>query len=198
MSQSEQRKLLGEILIESNQLLPEHLDLALARQRETGKRLGQILLEMGFVSYDALVEALTQQTGIPHVWLRRGLVDPKVVDVVPKEKAELYNIIPMFRVHRTLTVAMADPSAIFVIDDLESMTKCNIQPVRCRKEDITTAISEYYDNPLEMAEFLESFHETDVEVVQQRQFQDLHLVEEMAEGARIINMERRNVVRRHK
>jgi type IV pilus assembly protein PilB len=188
MSGGERRKLLGEILIESNQLLPEQLELALAKQRDTGRRLGQILLEMGFVSYDALVEALTEQTGIPHVWLRRGLVDPKVVDIVPKDKAELYTVIPMFKVHKTITMAMADPAAIFIIDDLESMTKCKIQPVRCRKEDIMTAISQYYDNPLGMDEFLEGFQESDVEVVQQHRFEDLHMVEEMAEGARIINM----------
>jgi len=188
MSHNERRKLLGEILIESNQLLPEQLDLALAKQKETGTRLGQILLEMGFVSYEALVEALTEQSGIPHVWLRRGLIDPKVVDVIPKEKAELHTVIPMFKVRKTLTMAMADPSAIFVIDDLENITGCSIQPVRCRKDDVTTAISEYYGSPLEMEEFLESFQETDVEVVEQRQFLDLHMVEEMAEGSRVINM----------
>ncbi len=188
MSQGDRRKLLGEILIESNQLLPEQLDLALAKQKETGTRLGQILLEMGFVSYEGLVEALTEQSGIPHVWLRRGLVDPKVVGIIPREKAELHSVIPMFKVRKTLTVAMADPSAIFVIDDLESMTGCSIQPVRCRKDDITSAISDYYDRSVEMDEFLESFQETDVEVVEQHQFQDLHMVEEMAEGSRVINM----------
>ncbi|MCK5558874.1 MAG: type II secretion system protein GspE, partial [Candidatus Hydrogenedentes bacterium] len=126
MSQEKKRKLLGEILIESNQLLPEQLELALARQHETGRRLGQILLEMGFVSYEILTQALTEQTGVPHVWLRRGLVDPKIVGIIPREKAELYNVIPMFKVHRTFTVAMSDPSAIFAIDDLENLTGCKV------------------------------------------------------------------------
>jgi type IV pilus assembly protein PilB len=188
MSKDEKRRMLGEILVESNLLLPEQLELALVKQRETGRRLGQVLLEMGFVSYEILTQALTEQTGVPHVWLRRGLVDPKTANIVPREKAELYNVIPMFKVHRTLTVAMSDPSAIFAIDDLESLTGCKLQPVRCRAEDITTAISEYYDKPLEMDEFLESFSETDVEVVQQSHFEDLRMVEEMAEGSRIINM----------
>ncbi len=188
MSKDEKRRMLGEILVESNQLLPEQLELALVKQRETGRRLGQVLLEMGFVSYEILTQALTEQTGVPHVWLRRGLVDPKIVDIIPREKAELYNVIPMFRVHRTFTVAMSDPSAIFAIDDLENLTGCRVQPVRCRAEDITSAISDYYGTPLEMDEFLESFSETDVEVVQQSHFEDLHLVEEMAEGARVINM----------
>jgi len=188
MNEGGQRRRLGEILIDSNHLLPEQLELALARQRETGRRLGQILVEMGYVTYDVLVEALTEQTGIPHVWLRRGLVDPKIVHIVPKEKAELHSVVPMFKVHNTLTVAMSDPSSIFVVDDLESITGCRIQPVRCRKEEIVTAISEYYNRSEDMADFLESFQETDVEVVEQRQFEDLRLVEEMAEGARVINM----------
>ena len=188
MSQEPKKKRLGEILVESNQLLPEQLDVALTRQRETGRRLGQILVEMGYVSYDVVVEALTQQTGIPHVWIRRGLVDPEIVNIIPKEKAELYSVIPMFKVHRTLTVAMSDPSAIFVIDDLEGITGCNVQPVRSRKEEIVAAIAEYYDKSLEMQDFLESFEETDIEIVNQRQFEDLRMVEEMAEGARVINM----------
>jgi len=188
MSQDVKKKRLGELLVESNQLLPEQLEVALTRQRETGRRLGQILVEMGYVSYDVIVDALTQQTGIPHVWLRRGLVDPEVVNIISKEKAELHDVIPMFRVHRTLTIAMSDPSAIFVIDDLEEMTGCSVQPVRCRKEEIVAAIAEYYDKSLEMEDFLESFEETDVEVVDQRQFEDLRMVEEMAEGSRVINM----------
>ncbi len=188
MSQEPKKKRLGEILVESNQLLPEQLDVALTRQRETGRRLGQILVEMGYVSYDVVVEALTQQTGIPHVWIRRGLVDPEIVNIIPKEKAELYSVIPMFKVHRTLTVAMSDPSAIFVIDDLEGITGCNVQPVRSRKEEIVAAIAEYYDKSLEMQDFPESFEETDIQIVNQRQFEDLRMVEEMAEGARVINM----------
>ncbi|NQU08503.1 MAG: Flp pilus assembly complex ATPase component TadA, partial [Candidatus Abyssubacteria bacterium] len=188
MSQDKQKKRLGEILIDSNRLLPEQLEMALAKQRESGRRLGQILLEMGFVSYEVLVDALTLQTGIPHLWLRKGLVDPKVVNIVPKEKAELYSIMPMFKVHNTLTMAMSDPSAIFIMDDLESVTGCRVQPVRCRKEDIAAAIVEYYGKAVQMETFLESFGRSDDEAVKQRQFEDLRMVEDTAEGARTINI----------
>ena len=73
------RKRLGEILIDKTLLLPEQLDIALERQKQSGRRLGQVLIDMGFVSHDDVMSAISEQTGIPHVHLRKGLVDPKVV-----------------------------------------------------------------------------------------------------------------------
>ena len=186
MTETPKRRL-GEILIERNLLLPEQLDEALAKQKETGRRLGQVIVDSGLITYDELVSALSEQTGIPHIWIRKGLVDPKVVGILDREKAESYSVIPMFKVHNTLSLAMADSTALFVIDDIESITGCQVQPVQSRSEDIEKAILEYYEGGLEMEGFLDSFQIDDVQIVES-QFEDLHMVEEMAEGARIINL----------
>lgn len=181
------RKRLGEILVDRNLVLPEQLEEALAKQKSTGRRLGQIILEAGLITYDELVDALSEQTGIPHVWLRKGLVDPKIVDIIPKEKAQANCIIPMFKIRGTLTLGMSDSTDLFVIDDIENLTGLSVQPVQCRREDIEEAIKDYYEAGLEMDTFLDSFEEADVQVME-KQFEDLHMVEEMAEGARIINL----------
>jgi type IV pilus assembly protein PilB len=178
---------LGEVLVDKNLLLPEQLEEALTKQEGLSKPLGQVLVDVGLVSYDDLFTALSEQIGIPHIWLRKGLVDPKIVHLLPRDKAETYCVIPMFKVRNMLTLAMADCTAIFVIDDVENITGCKVQPVQCRREEIEIAIEEYYSQQVEMTDFLESFDETDVQVVE-AQFEDLHLVEELAEGSRIINL----------
>lgn len=181
------RKRLGEILLEQDLILPEHVEEALEKQKKSGRRLGQVFVDMGLLTHDQLAAALSEQSGTPHVWLRRGLVDPKIVNVLSKEKAVDYLAIPMFKVHNTLTLAMVDCEAIFDIDDIERLTGCKVQAVQCRRDDIDTAIERYYGDDVRRDDFLESFQETDVQVIETH-FEDLQMVEEMAEGARIINL----------
>ena len=181
------RQRLGEILVEHNLLLPEQLEAALVRQKQLGHRLGQVLIEMGLISYDAVAEVLSQQTGVPHIWLRKGLVDPKIVEILSREKAEAACVIPMFKIRNTLTLAMADCDAIFVIDDVERLTGCKVQPVQCRREDIEAMSHEHYGMSIELDEYLDDMQETDVQLVEAR-FEDLRMIEEKAEGAQIINL----------
>lgn len=184
------KKRLGEILVDSNQLLPELLDEALERQRQTGKRLGQTLVDMGFVSDEELRKAISQQLGVPHVWLRRGLIDPKVVQVVPKAMADHHCIIPMFLIQKkTLILAMVDPSSVFAIDDVEMITGFIVQPVQCRKSDIEEAQEEHYDQSMDVRDLLDTLEASDVELVaSSSQHEDLEMVAAEAEGARIINL----------
>ena len=182
-----ERKRIGEILVDKNLLLPEDLESALVRQEQSGRRLGQVLIDMGLVSHDEVMSAVSEQTGIPHIWLRKGLVDPKIVKILPKEKAQTYSVIPMFKVHNALTLGMADSSDLFAIDDVESLTGCTVQVVQCRKEDVETALREYYSEGMEMEDFLESFQASDVQVAE-TPHEDLRMVEAAAEGAHIINL----------
>lgn len=186
------KKRLGEILIDKDLLLPELLEAALERQKQTGRRLGQVLVDMGFVSHDEVMSAISEQMGVPHVWLRKGLVDPKVTSLLPREKAEHHLVIPMFLVQRkTLTLAMADASSVFAIDDVERLTGFKVRPVQCRLKDLQEALKEYYSESasIEMDDFLESLEASDVEVVEMQGSQeDLRMVAEEAEGARIINL----------
>jgi len=181
------KKKIGEILIEKNLLLPEQLEAALERQKRSGRRLGQVLVDMGFTNHEEILVAVSEQVGIPHVYLRKGLVDPKAARLLPKEKASAYGVIPMFRIGGVLTLGMTDASDLLTIDDVESLTGCKIQPVQCRAEDIRDAIRDYYSESMEMEDFLESFQASDVQVAESH-YENLRMVEEQAEGARIINL----------
>ncbi len=187
---------LGDLLIEMGKLTAEQLEDALQRHNEANssedgahrKRLGQLLVELEFITEKDLIECLGRQLGLPHVWLRKGLIDPKIVPLIPKDKAELYQVIAMFRVGDDLTVAMSDPQSLFVIDQLTATTGCRIQPVVCRQEEIQQFINEYYDKTIGMDQFLSSLDEADVELVTDKLETNLSELEELAEGSPIINL----------
>ena len=181
------RMRLGEMLIDRNMLLPEQLEQALERQHVTGRRLGQILVEMGFVTPEEILELVSEQFETPHVWLRKGLVDPGIIRVLPKERASALKVIPMFKIHGNLTLGMANASDVFAMDDVQRITGCKVIAVQCREEDVDDAIREYYGSGLEMEDFVESFQESDLELNELPR-EDLAMVEEAAEGARIINL----------
>ena len=79
-----EKKKLGELLVELDLLSEEQLQAALMIHRKTAKRLGQIFVEENMISEDVLIEVLSKQLGYTHVWLRKGLIDPKIVKVIQK------------------------------------------------------------------------------------------------------------------
>ncbi|MBK5100504.1 MAG: type II/IV secretion system protein, partial [Desulfobacteraceae bacterium] len=150
--------------------------------------LGQILVEKGFLNEEELTQILGEQLGIPHVWLRKGLVDPKIAQVVPKEKAIHYQVIPMFRVNNVLTLATADPYNIYVFDEIHKLTGLEIQPVLCRADDISDATHECYQNEVSIDDVMTSIDESEIEIVRGEQEKEISEIAEMAEGSPVINL----------
>lgn len=138
------RKRMGELLVESGMLAPEQLEMALAEQRETGARLGDILINNGYITEQQLVEVLEFQLGIPHVILANMKIDPEVLKLVPERLAETYVLIPYRKSGNRLYVAMADPLDYYAIDDLRRSTNLVIMPAIATRQDIQAAISRHY------------------------------------------------------
>ena len=150
------KKRVGEILVSQGRITPEQLTNILRTQKKTSKPIGQILLQEGILKQEELTEILGEQLGIPHLWLRKGLVDPRIVHILPKEKALLFQVIPMFRVNNVLTLATTDPYAIFVFDEVSKLTNLDVQPVICRIDDIIEAIHECYRQDVGIDEVMSS------------------------------------------
>ena len=178
----------GEILVDSGLISEDDLRKALEQQKNSGARLGDTLIEMGFVSPEEIISALSNQLEIPHVWLRKGLIDPKIINIIPQNKAEKYRVIPLFKVKNTLTIATSDPQSIFALDDLARLTGCEVQPVLCRSSEIESFIKEYYDEELEFDSFLSTLEESDVRVVETGEEKTAEELGEIAEGSPIINL----------
>ena len=179
------RKRLGQILIDKHLLLPEQLDIALSRQKESGKRIGQVLVDMSYASAGDIIMAFSEQSGVPHVWLRRGLVDSRVIDLIEPEMAASHGIIPMFKVYGVLTLGMADSSDMDTIDRIEKLTGFNVQPVQCRREDIEAAIEDYYGKSEQELAIQEESPES---ASSHGHREELRMLPEGTEGAHVINM----------
>jgi len=141
---------LGEILVRENLISPQHLREALDYQREHGGRLGFTLVKLGLVSDDMITAVLSRQYGIPSVNLDLFQIDDSVLRLIPQEVAQKHSVLPLSRVGATLTIAMADPTNVFAMDDVKFMTGLNVEPVVVAEASIQHAIAKYYGTSREI------------------------------------------------
>jgi type IV pilus assembly protein PilB len=182
------RKKIGEILVNENRISPQRLAEVLGLQKETGRPLGQILIDEGILTQEELTHLLGEQLGIPHLWLRKGLVDPRIVHILPKEKALHFQVIPMFVVNSVVTLATADPNAIFVFDEVAKITGMRVQPVLCRADDIIEAINEYYQQEMSIDDVMNSLDDSDIEVIQGRAEADIAELSERSDESPVVHL----------
>ncbi|MBI3465456.1 MAG: Flp pilus assembly complex ATPase component TadA [Planctomycetes bacterium] len=132
------RNFLGSILVERGYLTVAQLEQALSYQSEIGGRqlLGEVLLERSQCTDDQIAECLALQYSVPYAKLDPRLFDPKTMELVPREFMETHTVLPMFKVKGTLTVALAEPANLFVIDELKRITDCEVQVVAATATDI--------------------------------------------------------------
>jgi type IV pilus assembly protein PilB len=137
-------KKIGEILVEKGLLTETQLVEALAEQRGTGSRLGEILIKKNWVTREEIEQCLTQQKGISTFNLAGYIIEPDVVKLIPEEFARKYKLMPVFVIENTLTIAMNDPTNVFIIDEIQRMTKLNVEPVSTEELDIRKVQDQYY------------------------------------------------------
>jgi type IV pilus assembly protein PilB len=179
---------LGEILVRQNKLTPEKLLEILEIQSQTSQSLGYLLTKQEIITDDELNNALSEQLGIPHVSLRKGMVDPAIVDILPKEKAIQMNVIPMFRVNNVLTVATSDPHDFFKQDQIAEITKFHIQQVSCSRHDINNAIEECYQGQISIDDVISSVDEGELSFVEESSEATVSEIAKMAEGSPVVNL----------
>jgi len=135
---------LGQILISSGMITEEQLNQALTLQKRSGGRLGNNLVKLGHITEDKLVTFLSKQYGMSAVDLSEYKIDPAILKLIPAAMAKKYMIMPLTRVGAKLTVAMADPSNVFAIDDIKFMTGYNVEVVIATESALINAITSYY------------------------------------------------------
>jgi type IV pilus assembly protein PilB len=135
---------LGELLIKRNYVTPEQLKKALDEQKMKGGRLESNLVRLGYIKEDELLSFLSAQYRVPSVKISKMEINPNVIKLIPSSLSKKYFIIPINRVGPKLTLAMADPSNIVVIDEIKFMTGFNVEPVVASETEIIDAIKKYY------------------------------------------------------
>jgi len=139
-----QRKKLGELLCEKSYLDESGLKYALEEQKIKHRRLGQILLDLGYVTQAQLNEALAHQAGIDKVDLTNISISGDIVGLVPAELVSKYNIMPLSQENGRLKVAMTDPFQPQVIEDLRLLTGCSVHRYYAEPKEMENAILKFY------------------------------------------------------
>ncbi len=141
---AETLKRIGTVLLDRSYITEEQLNTALKIQAGTSKKVGDILVETGVITEDQLVEVVAERLNIPKLNLSSMVVNPQVINIIPVEMAKRFNLIPVFKMGNTLTVAMADPLDVIAIDEIKYHTKCVIKRTVVAKTALAMAIDQYY------------------------------------------------------
>ncbi len=136
---------LGQILVDLGYLTEDQLWDVLENQKQSpGEVIGMIAVRMGLVTEAQVTEALAEQWGMPVVNLEETNIPPKVLELVPQTMAELYKVMPISLVNEVLTVAMADPQNVAALDDLRNFLGHDIRGAVSSEADVDKAITRYY------------------------------------------------------
>src|ERR1700694_5175856 len=135
---------LGELLLKENMVTPQQLQEALGHQKMNGGRCAKAFAPLGYVRDEEITSLLSRQYGVPSINLDHFEVDPAIIKIIPAETARKYQILPLSRSGATLTIAMADPTNVFAMDDIKFMTGYNVEPVVASESSLEEAIEKYY------------------------------------------------------
>jgi type IV pilus assembly protein PilB len=147
------RPRLGEILVRSRLITAEQLEVAVDEHNRSGRPLGQVLLQLQYVAEEAMRQALCAQLNIPFIDLDQFTIEPALAQRINKMYARTHALVPIAAMQGTLTVAMDDPMASAVIEDLQSFTGLAINVVTSTTAKIQRAFARLYDEepPAELA-----------------------------------------------
>jgi type IV pilus assembly protein PilB len=197
---------LGDLLVKEGLINQEQLQRALADQKGTNEKLGSILVRLNIINEDQLIAFLSKQYGIPSITLTQLDVDAEVVKLVPAQIARKYEVLPIKRAGNQLTLAMADPTNVFAVDDVGFMTNLQVVPVVASQGAIRQAIDRLYEVQTGgLAEVISEMDAAlgDVEVVEGEEEQwakaDVFELKESADEApvvRLVNMILVDAIRR--
>ena len=141
-----QKRKLGEILVAAGKITPEQLQDVLSRQKQLGKKIGQILVDEEIVTDSDIIEAIETQTGIKRVDLTETGCDKKAIKMVSQKICDKYDLAPFGFEGSKIKVALADPLNIFAIDDISISTGLEVQPYIATRREIRRFVEIHYSN----------------------------------------------------
>ncbi|HVX84625.1 MAG TPA: ATPase, T2SS/T4P/T4SS family [Phycisphaerae bacterium] len=188
------RKTIGQLLLEKNLVTQHVLDATLNHQKSEQaagrhKLTGEILIEQGLITEEQLLETLAEIYGVPYAKVSPKICDPKVIEVLPREFVEKHVVLPMFLVRNTLTVALAEPSNLFLIEEIQQMTGYQVQVVASSQRDIANTMQAHLPaaNVFVIDDIIDEVRPEDLTVVES-QVEDITNLQEVAGHSPVIKL----------
>ena len=135
---------LGDLLLENKVISKEQLETALADQRKSGRRLGRVLIENGYLTEDALLDFLSRQLRIPYVDLRRYTFVPEVVRLIPEAYARRFRAVALREEGDAILVGLADPIDIFAHDEIARLVQRPLKLAVVKESDLLKVLDVIY------------------------------------------------------
>jgi type IV pilus assembly protein PilB len=136
---------LAELLVKERVITTAQLQEALNFQREKNEKLGTILISKGFVSEERLLQFLSAQCDISYITISSmPEIAPEVIALVPETIARQHTLLPVNKSGNSITIAVADPLNVMILDDLKMMTGCDIKAALASESEILAALDKYY------------------------------------------------------
>ncbi len=137
----------GDLLVEAGAITEDQLQQALEKQKEDGGRIGNVIMQMGFISKELLITVLTTQMGIEYCEVRSVQIDESVLKLVPDSLVAKYRAMPVCfdpDNPNILKVAMADPMDLTAVDDISISSGLQVEPMLSFDDDLGEVIGKYY------------------------------------------------------
>jgi type IV pilus assembly protein PilB len=141
----ENKMQLGQLLLARGVVTAEQIEKALAEQKEKGHRrlLGELLVEMDYCTENQIASALAEAYGVPYAQVSPKICDAKTLEILPRDFLEEHIVLPLFKVGDALTVAVSEPTNVFLMDEIERISGCKVQVVCSTTKDIKATLQTY-------------------------------------------------------
>ncbi len=186
---------LGELLLREKAISADQLKTALNFQKKNGLPLGTAFVQLGYLKEDEIAQNLSRQLGYPFIDLDQFEVYPEVIKLIPADIAKKYLVMPIHRIRNFLTLAMADPTDLEIMEDVRFRTGLSVQPVIATEASIINSVGKYYGSSdairvKEIAENIELADDSRINIDVEEIKDDLDLTEDKleAEEAPIIRL----------
>ena len=137
--------MLGDKLLNEGLITSAQLDKALEEQKKIKEKLGETLIKLGYVSHDDLLPILANHIGVQCMRINYNELEDKLAEILPEDFLRKNTIYPVKKENNKLIVAMANPTNVFLIDEIQMKAKLTIKPVLALKDEIEEAIRRFED-----------------------------------------------------
>jgi len=182
---------IGDLLLERGLITQEQIEHALSYQRDRGhkKLLGEILVELKYVTEEQVMEELARAYDVPFARITPKVADPRIIEVLPREFLEKHNVLPLFHVQNKLTIALHEPTNVFLIEEIGRLTDSSVQVVAATIKDIQATLQAHLPNSnvFVIDDLVDDVDEGDLTLVEQ-QVTDLSNLEAAAGDSPVIKL----------